>query len=334
MQRLVEAQFQKCALASPDHILVATDLTDLRYLVPHAIAQAAACGAQVTFIHAIQSPGIAPIEIGGLSNGAASYPDSAKVVRDARLVLLGVERELEARGIICESTAHHGSANEVIRRELARTGATRLIVGTHGRGKLGQFVLGSVAHRLLTTSDVPVFVVGPHARTPEQHVNPRKILHPVSLMGNYRDSAQLAINIAQAYRAELTLLHIVDPNVLVSMHPGLVFEQADNALKALVPAATDLVPSMHTMVTFGEITEEILKVAGQIQSDWIVLGADSSYRFWVFNESVAYKALTAASCPVLTIREASYRAEIGDRGHLSAHSASRGYDSGTVSATR
>jgi nucleotide-binding universal stress UspA family protein len=310
MQTMIENQFQRCILASPDHILVATDLTDTEYLVPHAIAQAKVCGAQVTFIHVIQSGRVAPIEIEAFSYGALSYVDPAKVIRDARLMLLGIEHQVEAHGITCEARIRHGNANEVIRRELRLTGATRLIVGTHGRGKLGQLALGSVAHQLLTKVDIPIFVVGPHARGSVEHAAPRNVLHPVSLVGDYRNSVQLALNVAQTCRVEMTLLHVVDPDVTTDCNSTHILEWADNALKSLAPAATELVPPVHTMVTCGELAEEILKVADRIQADWIVLGADSGSHRWPFSESVAYRVLTAANCPVLILRHGPYHAEI------------------------
>ncbi len=150
--------------------------------------------------------------------------------------------------------------------------ATRLIMGTHGRGKLGQLALGSVAHELITNVEIPIFVVGPHARGTIEHVTPRRILHPFSLTGNYRESLRLALEIAQAHRAELTLLHVLDQDIEQSMDPERTKSWAKNALDALVPDATNLAPPVHTTVTSGKLDEEVLKAAIQTNADWIVLG--------------------------------------------------------------
>jgi len=300
MQTMIEDQFQKCVLAAPDHILVATDLTDLEYLVPHAIAQARACGAQVTFIHAISPGRVARADSKAFSYRAVSSIDPAKVVRDARLTLLGVERQVEADGITCEMRVRHGNASEVIRRELSHTGATRLIVGTHGRGEFGHLTLGPVTHQLLTSIDIPVFVAGPHTHGTSGQATPRRLLHPVSLMGDYQDSVQLALNVAQTCRAELTLLHVIHPDILDGMNPERILEWAGNALRALAPSPDDLVPRVNTLVTCGEVAEEILKTAKQIHADWIVLGAEGGYRAWPFHECGAYRVLAASACPVLT----------------------------------
>ena len=67
MQRLIANRVKKPAtLAAPDQILVATDLTDTEYLLPHAIAQAHASGAQVTLVHVILPSDIVPAEAGAL----------------------------------------------------------------------------------------------------------------------------------------------------------------------------------------------------------------------------------------------------------------------------
>jgi nucleotide-binding universal stress UspA family protein len=302
MQALIENHFDKCTLAVPDRILVATDLTDMDCLVPHAIAQARASGAQVMLIHALPPSDVVPLD-----GALIPYVDKAKIVRDLRVMLLGVARQFESQGITCDTAVRDGSAIDVIREELIRSHATRLIMGTHGRGKLGQLALGSVAHELITEVDIPIFVVGPHARGTTKHVTPRRILHPVSLTGNYRESLHLALEIARAYRAELTLLHVLDQDIEQSMDPERTKSWAKNALDALVPDGTNLAPPVHTSVTSGKLDEEVLKAAAQTGADWIVLGADGGLRSWFFNESAACKLLAAASCPVLTLRHEPVR---------------------------
>jgi nucleotide-binding universal stress UspA family protein len=305
MQSVVESRFKKCTLAAPDRILVATDLTDTEYLMPYIVAQARTAGAAVTLVHAIPPSDLAPVEA-----AAIPYVDKYKIVRDVRAMLLGVAHRIESRGITCDTVAREGLAIEVICGELRRTDATRLILGTHGRGTLGQLALGSVAQELISKVNVPVFVVGPHARDAVQHPTPRRILHPVSLMGDYQESVDLALDIAQTYRAELTLLHVLDRDIADSVNPERILDWAGNALEALIPDTTVLAPPIHTLVTTGKLADEVLKAADQTNADWIVLGADGGYRLGPFNTTAAYKVLTAANCPVLSLRHEPYRAEI------------------------
>jgi nucleotide-binding universal stress UspA family protein len=308
MQSLVESEFQKCMLAAPDRILVATDLSDIDYLVPHAIAQARVCGAKLTFAHVIQPASATLSDPGANPNSASSHHDPAKVIRDARLALLGIEHQVEAHGITCETRVCQGGVSEAIAREIRRTDATRLIVGVHGRGKLGRLTLGSVATKLLTSIDVPVMAVGPQARNLDEHATPRRILHPVSLMGIDHNSIQLPLNVAQVCRAELTLLHVIDPDLISYINPGRVIEWAGNRLKGMVPA-TDLMPTINTRVSCGELAEEILKAADQTHADLILLGSGGC-NTRSLSECVAYKVMTAAPCPVLTYIHEPYRSQI------------------------
>ena len=328
MQRNVESQFQKCILAVPDRILVATDLTEIDYLVPHAIAQARVCSAKLTFVHVIASAKSAPS--GGTANSCAAHSslDPAKVIRDARLVLLGVEQQAEAQGIACETRVCQGGVSEAIRREISRTDANRLIIGIQGRGKMGHRALGSVANRLLASIDVPVMVIGPQVCNLADHAAPRRILHPVSLMDIDDSSIQLPLNVAQACRAELTLLHVIDPDLMSCVNPARVSEWADKRLRSMVPVS-DLMPAINTRVSFGELAEEILKAADQTQADMILLGS-AGCSTWPFSESAACKVLEAASCPVLTYPHEPYRSQIEELQAMHFNRPADPYDHGSI----
>ena len=108
------------------------------------------------------------------------------------------------------------------------------------------------------------------------------------------------MDLAQANRAELTLLHVLDPDSEEAQVRTLAW--AKTALSALAPNGSDLVPPIHTSVACGNRVEEILHAASHLQTDWIVLGVDVAFPFWPFRDSTAYKVLSAAGCPVLGFR--------------------------------
>ena len=303
MQYTAENCFQTRVLAAPDHILVAADLTDSDYLIPHVIAQAKASNARVTLFHAVPPVDSLPVE-----SGAIPYIDQTKIDRDVRLMLEDMAREIQAKGILCGTSVKHGYAADAICAEIRRTGAGRLIIGTHGRRKLAQIVLGSVANELLTRVEIPIFAVGPHAQgeaehvIPQpEHVMPRMILHPVSFKGDYRRGVCLALDLAQTYRAALTLLHVLDPDVREEINPERTLLWAERALSALVPAEELRFP-VETRAASGELVEEVLRAAAATRADWIVLGVDPVAAYWKFRNSTAYRVLAAANCPVLALR--------------------------------
>ena len=110
--------------------------------------------------------------------------------------MLKMAHKLEEHGVVCNIDIQHGFASDVVREAIMDTGATRVIMGTHGRGKFGQFALGSVANELLKTVDVPIFAIGPGVHGTTDHATPRKILHPVSMVGDFQRGVDFAVELA------------------------------------------------------------------------------------------------------------------------------------------
>jgi nucleotide-binding universal stress UspA family protein len=121
---------QKAAFIKPARILVATDLTDIDYLLPHAIAQAKACGASLTFIHAVVPVNAYPIEA-----GYSPYPEPAEIDKNVRAELAKLAAAVEHEGISCDTSVDFGFGADAIREKVKSTGATRLIIGCRGHGK-------------------------------------------------------------------------------------------------------------------------------------------------------------------------------------------------------
>lgn len=296
MRKCCDQPFTREALASPNRIIVATDLVDLDCLLPHAIAQAKASGSTVTIVHAIY-----PLYIASLETALVPSDFEATIIRDVRSKLSGATQQMTAEGIHCDIVVKIGGTGEVIREELIRTHSSRLIMGTHGRGKLRQFALGSVAHELITKVAVPIFVVGPHAKNQTKHANPRRILHPVSFVGGYQENCQLAVDMAKTCGADLTLLHVLEKSEQESTNPDRSITWAQNILSRFVSEVPDGTPAVSTKVLFGEVAEGILTTARQIDADWIVLSTDEGAQSGFFKETRAFEVLANANCPVLTL---------------------------------
>jgi nucleotide-binding universal stress UspA family protein len=297
MKPFAENRFEKGILAAPDRILVATDLTDGDYLLPHVIEQARASNAHVTLVHSILPANLLPME-----GGALTYAEQEKIDDVVRSILTAMAAKIQEQGITCSTVAEHGFAVDVILAQIESTRANRLILGTHGRGRLAHMALGSVASDLLSRVKIPTLTVGPHARNAANHTVPQNILHPVSLQRDYRRVAAFAMDLSQSCRADLTLLHVVDPGAGDSGELKKLAISAAAALTELAPNGENLVPPVHTSVTYGNTVEEILYAASKIDADWIVLGVEETSSRWPFGESIAYKVLATANCPVLTFR--------------------------------
>jgi nucleotide-binding universal stress UspA family protein len=155
---------------------------------------------------------------------------------------------------------------------------------------------------LIRSIDVPVFAVGPHVPEAANCATPRKLLHPVSLIGDYRKSANFAIDLAKTYGAELILLHVLNPAANYTGDRERTLAWTEDPLAAFTADARDILPRIETSLATGSVVEEILNSAAHQHPDWIVLGVGGGIPNWPFKDSKAYKVLASANCPIMTIR--------------------------------
>ena len=81
-----------------------------------------------------------------------------QAVADAKDYLAGVEGRLKSAGIKVSSLTPCGHAAEKIIEHARISNCDLIVMSTHGRSGLGQFVLGSVAIKVLHAAPVPVLL--------------------------------------------------------------------------------------------------------------------------------------------------------------------------------
>lgn len=285
------------SLIAPAKIVVATDLTDTDYLLPHAIAQAKAAGASLILVHAVLPHESVPME-----SGAIPYYDPLRLDRDARLMLENLARDVRDQGVECATAVRHGFVPDVVTEVVSNAGAGRLIIGTHGRRGLKKFVLGSVARQLLEIIDVPVCTVGPRAHKGATAL-PGTILHPVSLAGLHEASAALAFGLTRQFGSQVFLLHVVAPTPPVARDPAGAVTTATDQLQRLIPSGLESSTQVRVRIAVGSVVSEILSVAEEARAGLIVLGVHAPVHSWLpGTEPAAYKILVSAPCPVISLR--------------------------------
>ena len=91
-------------------------------------------------------PGIDPVQ------------HQVNVVREAEEYLAKVESNLKAVGVKCNSVVRYGNdAQEIVEHAKDRD-FDLIAMSTHGRSGLAQFVLGSVASKVIHTTTIPVLL--------------------------------------------------------------------------------------------------------------------------------------------------------------------------------
>ena len=305
MKTLEEVTRRTRAFVVPDKILVATDLDDVEYLMPHAVAQARACGAALTLAHVIP-----PGEAMPLDASAIPYLDVSALREEARQILEQAAQPVRESGIPCDVTVVEGHPRDEIAALAHDLQVGRILAGTHGRRHLKRFFLGSVAHEILRTAGVPVCTIGPHARAASSFGAPRKILHPVSLCAGCEESSRIAMELAEFYRADITLLHVLSKDVKSQHDSDRIVEWTKSELQRLVPSEAPLWTHATLQVEVGDVVEEVLNVAAEMDADLIVLGVNKDVTFWpIRGDDTVYEIIASAKSPVLSFRRTAEAGE-------------------------
>jgi nucleotide-binding universal stress UspA family protein len=298
MKTLDETVSSKHTFVVPEKILVATDLVDLDYLLPHALAQARACGSTLTLAHVIPPGQAIPLDA-----SAIPYLDVAEMKLEAEQTLQRVAEKAQAQGIECDIVVTEGNPRERITDLARELNAGRVIAGTHGRRHLKKLLLGSVAHEILRSAAVPVCTIGPHAHEASSFGAPQKILHPVSLCAGYETSARTAIEMAQFYRADITLLHVLSRSVKNQPDADRVVAWTKSEMQRVIPDEAPLWTHVTVQVEIGDVVDEVLNLAAEMGADLIVLGVNSDVSFWpIRGDDTVYNIIAQAKMPVLSIR--------------------------------
>jgi nucleotide-binding universal stress UspA family protein len=142
-------------MAAPKHILVPVDFSVLSaQAVDYAVELAKALGAKITLLHAYEPPAIGYPDTAGL---ALEVAEACR--RSAETALDTEARERAASGLSLTHELRQGPAWIEIVEAAKERGADLIVMGTHGRGGLSHFLLGSVAERVVRSSPIPVLTV-------------------------------------------------------------------------------------------------------------------------------------------------------------------------------
>jgi nucleotide-binding universal stress UspA family protein len=109
---------------------------------------------------------------------AGQEPDSMGLAADPQLVrdslakrfhdehrrLQEIAERLRKAGLDATALLVEGAAVETTLREAAKLDVDMIVVGSHGRGKMHQLLLGSVSEGILHRSECPVLIVPTHER--------------------------------------------------------------------------------------------------------------------------------------------------------------------------
>ena len=189
-----------------------------------------------------------------------------------------------------------------------------IVMGTHGRSGVQHVMLGSVAEKVLHRARCPVLTVSRKApdAVPLGPAPFARILCGIDFSECSLSALRRAISLASEARARLDVLTVVQlipmyetMSAVPLYYPGLLGDLKADIWKRLNAVVAEVAPEMlvERLVTVGSPHREIVRMAGERNTDLIVLGAYSHGAIdHMFFGSTTNHVVRAASCPVLTIR--------------------------------
>ena len=301
-------------------ILCPVDLSEYsRHALNHALAIARWYESAVTVLHVVPR-----VPVGAQVSAVEGFPPVAIAPASNDDVLSSVRQFADvaaAADISMEFLTRDGDVVPEILAVARTMPADLLVLGTHGRSGFERLALGSVADKVLRRAACPVLSVPPHAPdvSPAAPVVYRRILCPVDFSEPAMLALRFASSLAQEADARLTVVHVIEyglsgwpdlydtfmTNTRVSLQEFRKETEriSRERLELAVPDEVRRYCTVETVLAEGKPSREILRAAGEGQSDLIVMGVSGrgAVDRMIFGSATQH-VVRMAGCPVLTLR--------------------------------
>lgn len=282
------------------NILLTTDFSPVsEQALEYAASLARRYGSTIFLTHVISLDGY-PLMAPELAASSAQ-----KMRADAEEGFRNILKSGRLMSLPFQTVVQEGNLWPVIEESMQKYAIDLVIVGTHGIGAIKKLLIGSGAEEIFRKAKVPVLIVGPATdkETPYE-LELKNILFATDFGKGTEREAEYAFSLAQEHHSRLRLVHVFPhPEAYGDTVLTIEKEACRNQLRELVPTPADL----HCIVDFeiptGEPVEEILRIADETKADLIVMGAKARTSLaGNVPHTKAYRVVTGARCPVLTIR--------------------------------
>lgn len=300
-------------------MLVPLDVSELSAVsFPYARELAARLDLEIILLH-VQSPG----EQGEIPRLQDDIRHRAEIVkRQAEEVRERIGIKPGGKAIQVRGEVATGSPAEEIIRSATENNVDLILMATHGRSGIKRLVLGSVAEKVLRTSNVPVWLVRPGA--PEEVVNyqwPGKtilvpldgselaeaVLPHVEVLAKQRGTEQVEVILLRVYGRALpppvSEYTAVVPAEYMQMETDRRKQIAGRYLAEIENQLRDKGLMVRSVVLEGRPAEQIIDYANAYPGNLIVMSthARSGLRR-AARGSVAADILQKANSPVVLVR--------------------------------
>jgi nucleotide-binding universal stress UspA family protein len=231
-----------------------------------------------------------------------------RLYENARSSLDRLLQEARQSGVACEGTIGSGIPSVTIRETITSNAIDLAILGTNALHGFERLVFGSTAEVVLRKSSCPVLTVGPQASNAPDAA---QIQSPVVFATDFHLTTTHAICYAAAIckvtKSPLHCLHVLPRTLEGGSRRHITLQIMTEALKHVANESGTTIDSPVCAITYGsEISNAVVDYARQQKAKLIVLGVrQASMAASHVPAHIAYRIITEASCPVLTMAFAS-----------------------------
>ena len=200
-----------------------------------------------------------------------------------------------------------GVATDLI-LDFADAQAVNLIVmGTHGLRGIDRLTLGSVTEKVLRKARCPVLAIRKPAHDlviPGEKpdlIRLHRILYCTDFSDNSEQAFDHAVSLAAEYKAELTLLHVLE-GIADSADIENEMAKVIESLEQRISPETRKRCTTKAVVRIGKAYQQIIELALESQTDLIIMGVRGRHALdlAVFG-STTYRVVQLGPSPVLVV---------------------------------
>jgi nucleotide-binding universal stress UspA family protein len=243
------------------------------------------------------------------------FPDKeSSLVRIFKKYLIDIANNLKNENLKAEPVFLFGKAADEILNYTKKENFALQIMATLGRSMSGNWLIGSVAEKILKSTSVPLLLIPPKPQNvnTQNQMTFNKILVPLDGSEAGAAALPLAKNLARKTNAQLILLYVISYKVTGSLDFNVHFQeqlismlrqQAKEYLNSVADELKKENINCRQEIIRGEVSPTILNYARNNSVDFIVLSTAGRHDMGVFAiGSTPDKVIHTTQIPVLLVR--------------------------------
>jgi nucleotide-binding universal stress UspA family protein len=275
-------------------ILVPTDFSRPAKLATEvAVEIAKKARAEIVLLHVIEVPSDESFNTDAQVSQSDDWEDklfTLKMIEVSKKKLSEVRETIEEEGVVVSHRLKVGNPFHAMRTSITDERADLVVMGTSGRSKLAEMIIGSNTEKVVRYATCPVLTV--HEKS--SGADFKNIVYATSMSEAEKEFSNVILNTQQMYGATI---HLVRINTPMNFKPDTVVKEM------MEKFARKLYLKNYTLNVFNDLSEEegIIHFANSINADLIALATHGRTGFaHVIAGSIAEDVASHSRKPVLT----------------------------------